>query len=274
MAQSIDEQIGVFPAVKAEHHFVEVRLEMFCADVMPSAHDSALEEREGRLGGIGVNQTGYIFLLVLDCLMLCSLLFVEGERVDRPFIGDDDFHIFAQVVPKNFAHGLSFGVSGMNQAELAAALTDTDYHLLFGAWYSLAKFPAYIRLVDLHSAIEHPACFFHRSAYPVAEVPSCFVTSDSESALNLTGGDALLCFTDEKCGNEPLFERKVRVIKNCSSSDGELIVTGLAVEEMLVSFEQHDRSLAAQTARAFWEAQASQEFAAFGIGGEHRVNVN
>jgi hypothetical protein len=66
----------------------------------------------------------------------------------------------------------------------------------------------------------------------------------------------------------------VGVIEDRASGDGELVITVLTIKELLLSFEFPHGGLAAQAARAFREAQASQKFPALGIGREHDVNVN
>ena len=46
MAQSIDKQIGALAAIEPERHFVQVRLQVFRADLVPRSDDAALQERE------------------------------------------------------------------------------------------------------------------------------------------------------------------------------------------------------------------------------------
>jgi hypothetical protein len=50
--------VGILAVVESEAHFVAIGLEMFRANTMPRIDYTALEEREARLDGVGVNVTG------------------------------------------------------------------------------------------------------------------------------------------------------------------------------------------------------------------------
>ena len=52
MAQRINEQIGALATIEPEGHFVQVGREMFGADLVPTADDSALQKREGRFPSV------------------------------------------------------------------------------------------------------------------------------------------------------------------------------------------------------------------------------
>src|SRR6266581_4362326 len=210
MTQGIEEQIGTLSAVKAKYHFVQIGLEMLCGDVVPRSHDSTLEKRERGFGGIGVDQTGDIFFLVADRLVLCPLFFIERERIDCRFIGDDHFHIFAEMVSKNLAHSLGFDIGCMNQAKLATALTDANDYFLSAARHMTAGLSANIRFVNLDRAVQHRSGLFHGRANPMAEIPCRFVASDSESALNLASGHTLFGFAEQQGCQKPFSEWQVR----------------------------------------------------------------
>ena len=260
--------------VKTERHFVEIGGKMLCADIVPSAHNSALQEGECGFYSVGVNQTGNVFLLVLDGFVFGALILVERKRIDRGFICNDNADIFADIVIDNCADGFGFRVARMDESQFSIALADSDYDILLAARHVLAGLSADVCFVHFNRAVEHGLCFLHCGADAMAQIPRCFIGADAERALNLASGHPLFRFAEKERSGEPLLKRQVRVIENRASRHGKLIVTLFAVEQMLFSFELHDGQLATQAARPFWEAQAREQFTALGIGGEHGVYVN
>src|SRR5207302_506090 len=100
--------------------------------------------------------------------------------------------------------------------------------------------------IHFDSTIQHWAIyFFHGRANAMAKVPCCFV-ADSESALNLIGRDSFTCFAKQQSRKEPLSKWKVRVIEDRGSGNTELIVTILAIEQLLRGRKFDNRSFAAQ----------------------------
>jgi len=55
MPQSINEQIGVLPAIKAELHLFEIGRKMLCADSVPGSHYAAFEKGESGFDGVRMN---------------------------------------------------------------------------------------------------------------------------------------------------------------------------------------------------------------------------
>ena len=51
----VAEQIRILAVVKPEAHFIKVGRKMLRGDFMPRSHNAALEQREGRFHGVGVN---------------------------------------------------------------------------------------------------------------------------------------------------------------------------------------------------------------------------
>ena len=66
----------------------------------------------------------------------------------------------------------------------------------------------------------------------------------------------------------------MRVIEDRASSHGELVVTILAVEEFLLSFEFRCGHLTSRALNASRPAETAQEFAALIIGRKSSINVN
>lgn len=82
MTQGVEKQVGILSAIEAECHLVQVGREVLCADLVPCAHDAALEQGECGLDSIGMNITVNInAVFVLDRFVLCSQSgFLHGTR--------------------------------------------------------------------------------------------------------------------------------------------------------------------------------------------------
>src|ERR1039458_28416 len=126
MAQRVEEQIGAIPAVEAEGHLVQVGLQMLGADLVPRSHDAALEQRESRLNGVGMNvgsEAHILFSRVIhrlmldaaDCFLICGQL-----------ISDDHINVRAYVlldVPRQRA---CLSILSMKEPQIAVALPNPD----------------------------------------------------------------------------------------------------------------------------------------------------
>ena len=73
---------------------------------MPRSNDAALEKREGRFHGVCVNVAVSVFLGVVDRVVLVLLNLVERARVDRGFVGHDDFHVAADIGVDDLSNSL------------------------------------------------------------------------------------------------------------------------------------------------------------------------
>ncbi len=279
MTQSIEEQIGTLPAIKPEGHFVQVGLEMLRANVMPSAHDAALEKRESGFDCVGVDIPVHIApLAVVDGLVILDTRFPHGDGVSRGIIGEHDFHILADILSDEFRQRTRLCIFGVEEPEIAVALANAHNYVLVVPTSGLsliAVFPANVSHIHFNLSVQHRFVGLgHCMTDAVTQIPRCFVSADPEGALNLASGHALLRFTEqERCG-EPFHKGQVGIIEHGSGCNRKLVVAIFAVEELLVSFQFDYIPVAAQAARAFREAQADKKFAALGIGWEHGVDVN
>lgn len=279
MTQSIKEQIGILPAIKPKLHLFEIRREMLGTQAVPRSCDAAFEKRECRFDCVGMNVPHYVYArTVLDRLVSTASRFFDRYRIRGSVIRKNHVHILADVFADVLSECSGLCVMRMEEAKVTVALSDSDNHFFivhasdstFAAIYA-----ANVGSVHFYFSVEHGLVGLrHCMADAVTEIPRCFISADSQSALNLAGGHALLRLTEKKGCGKPRRERQVRVIENRSSGHRELIITVLAVEEMLLGFEFDHRAFAAQTTRAFGEAQARQKFAAFGISREKRVYVH
>jgi len=280
MTQSINEQIGLVAAIESERHFFAVGLKMLGADTMPTSDDAALEKRERGFNGVRVDValgvdaefvTDSFVPAVLADMLCCAL-------VSAPIVGVQDVHVLADILADVLFERARLRVFGMEESQIAAALTDADNDFLVVV-FCFASFPpilaANIRFVHFYFSAQHGlACFHHRGSDSMTEIPRCFVASESKRSLNLARGHALLGLTEKQRSDEPLGKRQERIVEDGASGDRELVVTTLAVIERLFGLQFGSVHLAARAAHAFGPAQLGQNLAALFIGREHLVNVN
>ncbi len=278
MAQCVHEQIRTLPAIEAEAHLFEVSRKMLGANPVPRSHDAALEKRECGLDCIGVNVSHDVHTRTVSNLsVVCSLGFPHGCIVRGCIIGENDFHILRDILADILRERSAFGVSGMEEAEIAVALADA-YHYFFVIHASDTAFTlvpsAHVSNVHLDLAIEHR--FFglrHSVADAMAEIPRRLV-AHSDRALNLAGRHSFLCFTEKMCGEKPLSECEVRIVEYGAGRDGELVVAVFAVEELLFGIQLDHWPFATEALWAFREAETNQEFTALIFGAKQSVYVN
>ncbi len=278
MTQSIYEQIGTLPTIETEFHLFEIGRKMLGANPVPCTHDAALEKRESGFDRIGVNVSHDVHagtvvnLFVVRPPCLSHSCFVRGC-----VIGEDYFHVLGNVLADVLSERSALGVSGMEEAEIAVALTNADHYFLVVEPYDMSfsfDLAANIRNVHFYFAVEHGLVGLrHCMADAMAKVPRGFV-AHSDRALNLAGGHTLLRFAEQVCSEKPLSEWQVRVIEHRAGSDRELIVTVFAVEELLVGIQLDHGAFAAQALRAFGEAETNQKLTALIFGAEQGVYIN
>jgi len=235
MAQRIGEQMRILPAVEAESHFIQIGLQMFRADLVPRSDDAALKQRERRLDSVGMNVAVNVYFgLVLDGLMLaleCGTS--ERGRIGVEFIGHDYVNVLTNRLSDVLRQCASLNVCGVEESQIAAALSDANNDLFFGVSESGLAVAfltsTNVCFVYLNGAVHHgPVYFFHGVPDSMAEVPCGFV-ADPQRALDLFSAHALLRDTQQVCSDEPFQEGQVRVIEYGASENGELVTTGPAV---------------------------------------------
>ncbi len=198
MAQCINEQIGTIPAIEAKFHLFKIRSEMLGTQTVPCSHDAALEQRERGFDGVRVNIAHDIDAgTVVNFLVVCPLGLPHGGIVRGCVIGEDYFHVLGNVLADVLSERSALGVSGMEEAEIAVALTNADHYFLVVEPYDMSfsfDLAANIRNVHFYFAVEHGLVGLrHCMADAMAKVPRGFV-AHSDRALNLAGGHTLLRF--------------------------------------------------------------------------------
>ena len=201
---------------------------MLCADVMPSSHHPALQQRER-----GFNRVGVRIALDVDFQLVANRLVPSlgakilcGTLIGVVIIGEQDFDILAQIFGDILFQSLGLHVFSMEETEFATTLTDADYDFFVvepRAYPVSLIHSADEGFVHFDFSVEHSLFRLnHCGADSVAEVP-CGLVADSESALDLASGHSLFRFAQEIGCGEPLFERKMRIVEDRPGCHGELI---------------------------------------------------
>lgn len=279
MTQGIDKQIRAVSAIEAELHFFEVGREMLCADAVPRSSNPALEQREGRLNGVGVDVAHDVHAgTVINFFVIRPLSLAHRGFVRGCVVGENDFHILTDILADVSGERSAFRIVRVEEAEIAVALADADNHFLVVEFSDLplVAIPAAdIGHVHLDFAVEHGLVGLrHCVPDTVAEIPRRLVASDSERALNLAGRNSLFRFAEEECCDKPLDEREMRIVEYRASSDGKLVVAVFAVEQLLLGLQFNRWSLATDALWAFRPAETGQELAALIVSTERSMYIH
>jgi hypothetical protein len=279
MPQGVEEQIGAFPSIKAEFHLFEVGCQMFRADVMPGPSDPPLEKRKGILYGVGMDIVDDINLrAVVDRLVLALMDSGFNHRlgISNPIVRNDFVQIHTHAVFQVFCERLRLRVLGVEEPQLATALSDADDNFRLGSVRATSTVldAANVGFVHFDCPADHWLIDFgHRSANTVAEIPSRLI-ADSERSLNLAGRHSLLRFAKQRGRKKPLRKRKVRVIKNGSSHHAKLIATIGALKLGLSKEARNRPAFTAGARHPFWPPQTLKKFPALFFCSELTVHFN
>src|SRR5438552_1401012 len=251
---------------------------MLRADLVPRSHDAALQEAESVFHGVGmdVSSEADIFLLCVIHRLMAATEFTKGLRVGCEFVSHNYINILRDVFLDVSGQSSALCIFGMKESQLAIALPNTNHDRLVGCGFAaprVALLPPNVGFVHLNGSIQHwTFCFFHRSANPVTEIPSRFVT-DSDSALHLVSGETFACFHEQEHSGEPSHQGKMGIVEDGSGSHGEMVFA-LSTVKLLVGLDP--RNFVPVATWAFdtsGPAQFNQNFPAFIIGIEQRLKI-
>src|ERR1035441_5629101 len=126
MAQGIEKQIGTVTAIKAKAHFVKIGLQVLRADAVPSSNDSALQQRESRFNGVGMNvgsKADILFRAVIHGLMP-SL--ADRLAIGAVFVSHYHVNILRNVLLNVPCQSAALGIFRMEEPHIPAALANTN----------------------------------------------------------------------------------------------------------------------------------------------------
>src|SRR5258707_5495225 len=261
MSQGVNEQVRPFAGIETEGHFVEIGRKILGTDVVPCSGNAALEKREGRFNRVGMNVAVNINArLVIDRSMLSNWHgIVNGLLVSRPFISHKDLKVSSDVLANVAGKCAALSVLRVEQAKLAAALTNTDHDFLVMRWLFASNHPALAtdkRLIHCNRTTKHRGIDdLHCFADAMAQIPRGFV-AHAKHSLDLIRAHALARLAEQIDRTEPLDKGQVRIVEYGVRGYGKLVVALFAVEKVFRGFERCCRAFAARAFRAHWPAEA------------------
>lgn len=273
MPKSIEKQRVRLAPIETECHFVEVCCEMLRAYLVPRSHDATFEQREGVFDGVGMNISSNADVLFLRVIHTLVPEIPDRAFVGLPFVSNEYVHVSTDVLLDVLRQCSRLGIGGMKEAQFAIALPNADYDFLasVGSFFPpsltvTAQLSANEGFVHFDGAIQHRLfSFLHGRSDTMAEVP-CGLVADSEFPLHLIRRMPFARFAEQQRGEEPFLQGKVRVVEDRSRCDSKLVITRLAVEQLLLSSKLSDWSAAAQALDSIRPAQTYKQLAALGIG--------
>ena len=237
------------PFVQPERKLVHVAANVFDADVVERASESAFEESPYAFDSVSARHAAY----VLVGRMVDAVLREEQAAqiiVGRVLIGADrraDFYVAVNGVLNLFPCRAGQG-HGLNAT---AALPHPKYGSLadrsaptseFIGLVLIALQPANKSLVNLHDAAQLVGVLAASLAEPLEHEP-CRLLSDADFFAELEGRDSLAGSYYEIHGIYPFVERNVRPLKDRASADGEVqlawvtaVIAVLAGRDTLFAF--------------------------------------
>ena len=277
MTQSVDEQIGAFPAIEPELHLVQVGCEMLGTDLVPRSDDAAFQKRErgfNRVSGDAraVLVAGIFFGIVVDGFVF---QIADGGFVGWQLVGNDYVHIGADVLLDVLCQRSFAGILSMEETNIAAALPDANHHFFVissALEFFSAMLAADIGFVHLYSTVQHRAIYFlHGRPDAMAQVPRRFVRAfvlAPDRALKLTGAHSFFRFAKKQDGHKPKRQGQVGIVEDRASSYGEL-VAALATGKLFARINPPDVAVfAARAFNAFGPTEPGQNLAAIFVSGE------
>src|SRR5215469_2425558 len=149
----ITEQIRVFAIVESEAHLIAVGLQVLCADFVPCADDSPLQERERGLNRVSVDFPDSVVTLTMIDGAVLGIQFPKCFVVGGKVIRNDHVHVSAHVFFDVLRQCTALNIVSMEEAQSAVTLPDADDNLLRGSTSALAAFwwfATNISLINFH----------------------------------------------------------------------------------------------------------------------------
>jgi hypothetical protein len=275
MTQGVNEQIGVFSAVKAECHLLQVSRQMLHANLVPSSNDPTLQQGECGFDRISVNVAPYILARRVIHGFMFSAIFCKVKVIKLRLVGHDDIHGLIHVSCNDVIQLRLVKITGRNEMQSPATFPDADdSSLLFEFSFMTALFSSDVGLINFDSPGHfRGAGFDHRGSDAVAEIPRGLVTP-SDDALNLIGAHSLARFAQQVGRNKPLRQRKMRVLKHGARNDGKLMLACIALIAVIFVQPRVSLMLAAWALNAVRPAQPFKNLSAAVISSEHLMQFN
>ena len=271
----------ILATIEPESHFVQVGREMLGADLVPCTHNAAFQKRERIFNGIGVNVAVNVDLALVANGFVFGAVDLGGDHrfwISRHFVCDHYINVSTNVFLNILCQRSGLNIARVKESEFPATLPYTNYDFLVAVGSvppstATALLSTDVGFVHFDCTVQHGGFrFFHGCTDAMAEIPRSFVTH-SKGALHLISGEPLASFNEQQDSSEPSIQREMRIVKDRSGSNRELVVTLLALEQLSLRSKFSSFAVATWTFRAVGPAQAAQNLAALAVGIENVLDV-
>jgi hypothetical protein len=234
------EDVRILTVVVSKLKFSDIQMQIFLADLVIGSDNAALEDRPEAFNRVGVNCAN-------DVLANCMIDKLMREAAVQPLIaGISVCAEKANAVRYSLPHEslkrepvCAFDHAG---DDIALALDCAHNGSLAGvsapALSALfVPMPVFIAtadvgFIDLNNSAEFLDVLDHRGSDLVAHKPSSFVAAEAHVAENLEGTHALFADQHKVRDSVPIFQRLIRVLKDCAGQVREtvaLVCAGIAL---------------------------------------------
>jgi hypothetical protein len=236
MRNSRSENVGVVSVIVSELEFSNVQMQIFVADLMECSDNAALEDRPEAFNRIRMNcaddmlTNGVVNRLVREAMLQPHIAWVgvSAEQADaiRYGFADESLKRLSTSVFDNASNDVAFALDRANYGSLAGVAAPALAAFLVPMPVLIA--PANVGLINLDDAAKFLDVLDHGGSDLVAHEPSGLVAAEAHITEDLEGAHALLADQHQVRDSVPIFQRLIRVLKDCAGQVREAITCGTA----------------------------------------------
>ena len=213
---------------------------MLDRDFVIRPDDTAVKQGPRTLNRVGMHVPAHPFLLIVVHTLVLGV-FVVHVVVSNPFVRVDGLGIGADMFVDELAERDFADVGNLGQTDFPATLDGPGYGLLVGYGFGtptgltltlIAGLTPKESFVDFDDTGEQGFGGGQGMADAMAEVPGGAI-SHAERPLQLTCADGLLALYNQIDGKKPLGQRKMGVVHDRPTGDGELIAAVVTVKPLM-----------------------------------------
>jgi hypothetical protein len=249
------EYVSVLTVVVSELELSDVQMKIFLANLVIGAHDATLQDGPEAFNRIGVNRANDMLAnsvidgLVREAVLQTAIAWVSIGAKQANAVRYGFPHKSFKRVPvsalDNASNDVSFALDRANDSGLASISAPARSAFLVPMPVLVAA--ADIGLINFNNSAKFLDVLDHGGSDLVAHEPSSFVASEAHITEDLEGAHALFADKHQVGDSVPIFQRLIRVLKDCAGQVREAIAvhsTDFALP-MMAGSERIDFSVAA-----------------------------
>jgi hypothetical protein len=264
------EYIIVISVIISKLKLSNVQMQIFLADLMESPDDATLQDRPEAFDCVGVNRANDVlangvvngFVWEPTIKSLVAGICVSAAKADAVRYGfpHEAFQRKPVSAFNNAGDDITLAANCADDRCLAGIAAPASSAFLVPMPVLVA--PADIGLIDLNDPAEFLDVLDHRGSDLVAHEPSGLVRAKAHIAEDLKGAHALLADQHKVRDSIPIFQRLIRVLKDCAGQVREAVT--LACAGITLPMERHCRDgidaigIATRASNALWPAARDQ----------------